>query len=583
MNVNESTNQNVINQQLTIIIVVVVLVLVILLAGYIALEILVFRKMRAKKKLGLEKAKFENLSNLLLNEDNQYLSRLESIQNSNLLYAEVYQEYLNKYLETKEGLETEVSEIITDLETALENKDLKAFKEIYKSKQNDLNYFETTIKSIHSDLQELIRPEEDCRKDSLMLKEKYREIKGMYEENIDILSTVSDRFDVFFRNVDKKFNEFEELVDTANYEEAKLLLPVLAKVFTQIKVILEHLPTYLNEVNDIIPKQMGALKNKYDTLVEGGLPLSHLKVENELEYIKNVLIDLREQYKDLKIEGSQEKIERLHLVLANLDNSIDNEEKARIEFSRISDDIIFSYLTLNDNVTKLNNNLSSYQKVYIVDEEHMEALKNLNAETDTLSKFKRRLDYFFNGQNRSYFTDLLNKVNDLKKGVDATNVLYNNLKSYLDSLVVDVKKSYDLINSRYLRLKKSEASLREFNNEELTLHYEEAFKKSYDYLDEISYNLLEVKPIDVNRVNELTKEMEELTSSITKEIADLGSFRVLASENIVFLNRDRAKFSDISSLMNQAESLFFKGSYESAYNMSETIMEKMKEKSKVAK
>ncbi len=565
-----------------IIIIVVIVAIIALVIIFSLLEVFVFSRMRIRKSFNEITKKYKYLNSLLTIQDSQYLARLEQISQTNLLYIDVYDDYLTRYNEIKDEKDANVADLLNALNVYVEDKNVKGYKKIYNDNYHYFSDYEKSVNDLNRDLEVVIRPEEDCRKDSLMLKDKYREVKSLYEEVYDSLSPEQEQFDKVFTNIDKRFTKFEDFVDTAQYDEAKTLLPTLAKVLTEIKKILDVLPSYLSEVNDLVPKQMGKVLDKYHSLVLSELPLRHLNVEDEMENIKNVLVSLRNNFKELKINGAGEKIEALHKILDKLDNNMDLEEDARNKFNDVYHDVMVSYTLLEKDVIKLNNSIESFEKYYIIDDANQEKLKNLSYELDTLSKFKRRVDFFVHGLEKTYYTDLLNKINDLKKGVEDCKNHYEEYSAYLTSLKSDTDKAYELINSRYLKMKKCEAILREFNNESLEFKFNEDINKSYSLMDEISV-VLKTLPIDVIRLNQLVNELEELCLKIFTEVDSLSSYRALSVDNITLINRDRMKFADVHNLLTQAESLFFNGEYKSCYDMSETIINRIEDKDKVSR
>lgn len=546
----------------------------------IILEVKVFSYRRIRKNYNELTKKYRYLNTLLTYQDLQYIQRLDVISRTNLLYQDVYSEYFKRYREIKDTLDTKVEELIQSLSIYVEDKNVKGYKNEYENNAKLFSEYEKEVNSLNDDLILVIQPEEDCRKESLMLKEKYREVKRLYESVRNRLDPVNEKFDTIFRNIDKKFNEFEEHVDNARYDEARELLPTLAKVLTQVKSILEVLPTYLEEVNEIIPQAMGRVLDKYNALLLTQLPLKHLRIEEEMETIKNSLLALRENFNELNVVKAGNRIESLHAILNRLSTSLDLEEDARNKFNDIFNNVISSYTDLEKNLVLLRNSIDEYEKFYIIDEEHQEALKELSSDVDTLSKLKRRIDYYAHGIEKTFFTDLLSKVNDLRVGVDQAINKYEAYKSYLESLKKNTDYAYSTINSRYLQLKKCEAILRDFNNPLISSRFNEDIDKSYEIMDNIS-RLLKTRPIDVNSLNELVNTLNTILSTTLEEIDNLNNYRMLASDNITFINRDRTKFNDVNNLLIQAESLYYSGEYKSSYDMSEVTINKLEDKEKV--
>ena len=71
---------------------------------------------------------------------------------------------------------------------------------------------------------------------------------------------------------------------------------------------------------------------------------------------------------------------------------------------------------------------------------------------------------------------------------------------------------------------------------------------------------------------------------ILKTTKESNNIKVLndkerAKNNILLMNRDRCKFSEINALLNQVETLYFDGNYTKAYEMSVQVLNRLKEKS----
>ena len=82
-------------------------------------------------------------------------------------------------------------------------------------------------------------------------------------------------------------------------------------------------------------------------------------------------------------------------------------------------------------------------------------------------------------------------------------------------------------------------------------------------------------PIDVNLVNSISTELNEKTNNLVKDVQDITTYRNLATENIVLINRDRMKFAEINNIISQAETLFKDGNYRASYEMSQTALQKL--------
>lgn len=569
------------NNSLFIVIGIVVAILVVAIL-VIILEVLVFSKNRMKKKYQALDNEYHYLNTLLISQDSQYVQRLESMARTNLLYVDLHQKYLEMYQELRTGLDLEVDKFIQDLKGRVDEKDTHGFKKVMNAGLPFYNKYKESVTTLNAELVETIKPEEDCRQSSLLLKDKYREVKSLYLENKDKVVPYDEKIDIIFKNVDHKLDDFDKFVASADFDEAKSLLPILGKVLNQVSNILNCLPQYLEEVNDIIPKEMGNIIDRYRELCDDKLPLTHLHLEEEYERIKQDLIATRSGFEELKVKDVDKVIENSHSLLASLSVGMDKEVKARDEFKIVSPLIMSAYQNLERNIVKLNNSVPNYRKYYKIDDEHEKLLNKIAIDLDMLSKAKRRIDYYTSGVEKTYYSDLLNKDNDLKNGIEQLSNTVINYKNYLDSLKEHVDSATALIGTKYIQLKKAVALLRELNNDEILNNNNDDIEDSYNSIDKI-YSILKETPIDVHLLDETVDHLNDVSGRLFKNVDDLASFRELASDNILLINRDRMKFNDVNNQLSQVENLYFNGEYKSSYEMSETILKKLEDKDKVVR
>ena len=74
-------------------------------------------------------------------------------------------------------------------------------------------------------------------------------------------------------------------------------------------------------------------------------------------------------------------------------------------------------------------------------------------------------------------------------------------------------------------------------------------------------------------------KLDEGCNYIFSSIDEVLNDKERAKNNILLMNRDRCKFSEINALLNQVETLYFDGNYTKAYEMSVQVLNRLKEKS----
>jgi septation ring formation regulator len=566
------------NTGLVILIVVISLVAVILLiTGYLLLDKYFFSRKRCRSQLKTLERKYEYLHALLSGQDFQYVQRIEIISRTNLLYSDIYTVYLKRYNDLRDNQETKVTEVLNELVHLLDKANNKEFKKVYKKALTIIGNYEELVNSFNNDLVGVIKPEEDARQNSLGLKDTFRDVKSKYNVHEDELSFVSETFSKVFSTIDERFTKFEALIETADYEEANNLLPEISDVLKVCDKLIDSVPPLIKRTNEIIPDELTAITEHYEKLLNASYPLKHVGFENMKNDVENGLQEARTSLQDLKITNLDLKLNNLDDEIRHVEEMLVKEEDAAKEFNDNVDRVYNSFNDLEKEFIKVRNNIAKYSKYYIVDDVHQAELKDIQKNLDDVSKDKRRLDMYVHSLEKTPYTILVVKMRDLDDGTTDLFDRFNRFKNYLASLKTDTEEAFSTINLLYFKLKECEATLRSFNNEEFSDKFNDDIDKSYKIIDDVII-LLKSVPINVNLVNTNMQDLTDKTNIIFGRVNDAKKYYDLSKDEIMFLNRERVKFSDINIQLSQAESLFLNGDYSQCYLMVEDVKKKIEAK-----
>ncbi len=550
---------------------------IIIVVVAIVLNKFVFSKARAKKILKELERKYEYLHALLTGQDSQYIQRLEIISRTNLLYMDIHTNFFRKFKEVRDNADYPYQDIIKQLGYLFEDNKIKEFLNLYKEKSNLLKGYENTINKFNSDLVEIIKPEEDARQASLTLKEKFREIKSIYNSKETELYFVSGSFQNVFSEIETRFKKFEDLVETAEYDEANAILPDIENVLKYLEKIMGVLPQIIKKATQDIPSKINEIKDKYKELIMKGYPLQNIEFERNVNQLENNLDVCLEDIKKLNVNQVNSKIYKIEEDIANIDEEFNNEISAKEEFDNKIDQVSNNFSNLEKSFIKTSNQLTKIRQIYMIDDEHEASFKDLKRTMDMVSKDKRRLEMYVHSKERTPYSTLKSRVNDLENGTSELKTKYNEFIDYIESLKKDSEFLYKEIKNMFLTLKDYESkkykNLSKLNIKELDIYFDDC----YDGIDEI-YELINKVPIDVKTINEIYKNIQIKYNFIVKTINENIDFKNKTIDNVMLMNRDRCKFSDINTLLDQVESLYYKGKYKDSYLMSESVLTKLKEK-----
>lgn len=269
-------------------------------------------------------------------------------------------------------------------------------------------------------------------------------------------------------------------------------------------------------------------------------------------------------------------------LLEDINSKMEAEVAAKDSYNTKYAKVLKDYEDLSRAIINLNNRIPHYGKYYVLTDSFNKKLVVINDKFDTLTKAKRRFDYYIHGFQNTYYTDLLNKAIDLENGVNELKTSYDEFKAILDSFKVDADTGFKTNNETYLKTKKCELMLRNLNNDIVLNNFKEEFQTIYALMDEI-YRIVKTIPIDIDALNSKVNELKEASSQTFVKAENLNNFKALATTNLLFINREQFKFSDIHNHVLQAENLYFNGDYEASYNLTEETLKNLKDKEKVNK
>ena len=196
----------------------------------------VIEKNNMRRQIAELDRRFEYLHALLIGQDAQYVRRLEIIARTNLIYIEIHTKFLKKFKEVRDKHDAKAQSTINHLKDLRDEKGLNAkrLKEEIIDAKALIDAFDREVNDLNSELLSVVKPEEDCRQISLTHKERFRRIKQEYFAKQNNLSLVSESFEQTFGLIDSLFDQFDKLVESANYDDANLMLPKIDKILDEI-------------------------------------------------------------------------------------------------------------------------------------------------------------------------------------------------------------------------------------------------------------------------------------------------------------------------------------------------------------
>lgn len=554
---------------------------IIVSASMIVLGILIFllyhfvvSRNRARKTVTELEREYDYLHALLMGQISQYIKRLEVISQRNLLYVELHENYQNQFQTILQSTDKQAQYAISTMEELILQKRFRDFQTSLGQNMKIIELFRGQVKDLNDELIAKLQPEEDCRAASLALKDKFRLIRSVYIEKQMQLTSIEDSFTRTFNGIEGQFDEYERMVESANYEDANHLLPTINKMLDELSYALEELPTLCALVDVTLPSKIETLQQEYSEMKEMNIPIHHLKINTTINQMTQDLYDIQISLANFELKGVKERLAAMVQQIDEFHDLFLKEKQDKNDFE-VNCDLIYERVTqVERQFIGLRHKLIKVKEVYQIEDSYVDKMNEIQNEINQLGIIKRQLDTFIHASTKQPYSILLQKMKDLENNLVKVEGDIKDYIAYVESLRVDSDKAFNLVSDAFIQLKQAEQLLRNMNVPSYEKRLVDRFKQAYEYLNNI-YNTLMVPPIKVKEVNRLVNAFQSVFQELVNEIKEQSRLMDLIEMSMMDANLERADSPDYDKSLTRAERFFFDGDFAKSYDEVTSTLKKM--------
>ena len=550
-------------------VVIIIVLTVIIGTGLILLYIFVFLPSSYKKQVRDLQKRFSYLDSKLIGQDSQYIHRIEIISRTNLLYLDKYETFSRRFKSIYETEDKYSESMIKQLNSLISAKQFKNIRNVINDTKKALNVLEESVNSLDGDLYAIIKLEEDARKTINDLKETYRHVRQTYYAESADIEMVSATFAKMFDKIDLTFSNLDDAIESAEYDEINTKVPELSNVLNALGKVLVELPTLCSLTKTVVAERFVEIQNKYTETESAGVPLYHIGFKARLEDWKKRLQELNKRIVNLQVSGVHTECDLILAEINNVSEQLDNEIEARTYFKENYEVVYKCVNEVQKTFIKLTSMLPQIEEIYRLSSEQKDNFKELSTAITKLGNSKRYLDGFVLSGIRQPYSLLKTQLDELKADYDVVYSGVENFQNYIESLKSIAEEAYKLIYVYYYRVKEIEKVLSDMDVEEIQKMYQEKIDAVYDVLNYI-YTQIQTRPIDVETISNKIEQLNNISNAMFEEIDTKARLSNLAELSVVLLNQYRTQ-QDVNQAVEQFETEFFKGNFESIYTQASSL------------
>lgn len=521
--------------------------------------VLVLLNRKYKKDLENEINNLERDKNLIISGSIlSELNKVEALINNKDLKKK-YDNWQGRFSDIKDEDVPKITDDIIELQNDFNEKDYDKLKQGLIDVEMDINYVKTKADFLLDEIREITLSEERNRETIIKLKAEYRDIRNIYNTNIDDFSIIGNAIELQFENVDKLFSAFEIAMDKNEYLEVGKIVKAIDDIIGNLKIVISETKMIVNLGNVLIPKRIDDINNTYHRMKLEGYNLEYLNIEYNIEEASKKVQDV---FSRLKVLNVIDSVFELKTILDYFDSLYNDFDKERVT-KKIYEDYKRSILIKVSKLEKINNEL--YRKIddikYSYDLTDDETLV-ITEIKDEFSGIRSSYDHIVELERGKVlaYSKLSKEMEIINNKLSKNEEKLTNALRTLGSLKEDELRARDELDQIKDILNQAKEKVRSYKLPVIPKNY---YVELSEAMEAINNMILELdkRPISIKTLNLRVDTARDLVLKVYNTINETVKTAKMAEMAIVYGNRYRVTNRDVDLGLSKAEISFYKGNF----------------------
>lgn len=552
-----------------IVLIVVTYILVAIIVIVVALNLIKRNKL---KKTRLEITELDKQKNILDSMPIDIeLIKIEPIIKNDMM-EEKYKIWQDRYENIKEVRIPLLTDKIIDLDIFVDSRDYKRY--IVEQADVEIELFKTrqAIDNLLAEINELNSSEEKYRSIITKLKAKYRELNSTFGENKDNYLDIADIILLQFENIEKRFQDFEELMEKSEYTEVVHIVKAIDTMIDHMSIVVAEVPDLVLLAEKLIPKKIELINESYEDLVEKHFPVSYMNIEYNIEEALKNTNKILDRIKVLNLEECMFELKTMLEYLDSLFSEFEIERNARKVYEEENPVFETKINKTNKIVSDVYNQLDEIKNMYDLTDEDIKIIDDVAKNLEVINKDYKKIGKTVTKKDTPYsavmksLEELTNRLVELEENLDVS------LKS-LGNMYDDEVRAREQLDEIQELLNQSKIRIRGYKLPIISNDYFVQLSEANEAILEIIKEL-EKKPISIKILNTRVDTARDLVLKLYNTTNEMIKTARLVEDAIIYGNSFRTEDNKIDYELSQAELLFYKGNYKRALDVSFEALDK---------
>ena len=493
------------------------------------------------------------------------LSKVETIIKNDKM-GEKYKNWQQRFEVIKEDKIAQINDMIIELDLAVDQKDFRIVREKLAKTEIEIYKVRESANELLGEIKEITVSEEKYRSIVTKLKAKYRSLSKEFYNHKEDYEDISDVIELQFENIEKRFLDFDILMEKNEYDEVTHIVKALDTMIDHMSIVILEVPNLVLLSEKLIPKRIEEIESTYEKMTAEEYPLAYLKIEYNMEESRKNIKNILDRIRVLNLEDCMFELKTMLDYLDSLFNDFEKERFARKLYE--DDNSVFSKkLKRSIKLVKdIYNQIDDIKNMYDLKDNDIEELNNISNRLNSLKKDYKKLTEELTNKEKPYSVlakDIENYSMTLKKIEEDLDICLRSLGSMYD----DEARAREQLDEIQELLKQCKIRIRSYKLPIIMNNYFIELSEANEAISEIIKEL-EKKPIVIKVLNTRVDTARDLVLKLYNTTNEMIKTAQLAEMAIVYGNRFRSTMKEIDVGLSNAEMLFHKGEYHEALEVS---------------
>lgn len=497
------------------------------------------------------------------------LSKVEAIIKNEKM-EERYKNWQKRFDLLKNDKISNITDMLAELDVVLASHDYKGINIRFAKTEIEIYKAQEAADELLSEIREITLSEEKYRDIVIKLKTKYRDLFSKYSTKKEDYGDISDAIELQFENIEKRFSDFEEVMENNEYTEVVHIVKALDTMIDHMEIVIKEVPDLVLLAEKLIPKRIEEIEATSLEMIEEGYNLEYLKIDYNIEEARKNIKNILGRIRVLNLEECMFELKTILEYMDSLFNDFDKEKICRKFYNESIVDFEKKLNKLKKIVGGIYTQLDDIKSLYDLTDDDLENIYAVTRRLDKINTSYLNAKQACEDRSEAYsrlskeIEDLSNDLRLLEDDLDIS------LKS-LGSMYDDEVRAREQLGEIQDVLDECKFEIRSYKLPIINNNYFVQLSEASEAIEEIIKEL-EKKPIVIKVLNTRVDTARDLVLKLHHTTSEMVNTAKMVEDIIVYGNRYRGTNRDFDRGFIEAEDLFFKGKYKDSLGVAISSM-----------